>query len=145
MKQERDQNMNYFQNNEGGVNPASPDRADIFSPLYVCRFPGSIVPRTILVLCLATPAFAQGDTALSTSSPAASKSAILEVGDADTHLIVDTEKNIVRIMIEGREVGQFYKGGLRVVGDIEYTGSMTDTTASWLPETTPAKGDGDVE
>lgn len=141
MKQERDQNMKYFQNIEGGgVNPASPDRADISSHLYVRRFSRSIVLRTIFVLCLATPAFAQGD-----QTPAAPKDEVLEVGDADTHLIVDTEQNIVRIMIEGREVGQFYKGGLRVVGDIEYTGSMTDTTASWLPETPPAKGDGDVE
>lgn len=133
--------MKYFQNIEGGgVNPASPDKAGIFSPLYVCRFPGSIVLRTIFVLCLAIPAFAQGD--LTSVAP---KDEVLEVGDADTHLIVDTEQNVVRIMIEGREVGQFYKGGLRVVGDIEYTGSMTDTTSGWLPETPPAKGGSNVE
>ncbi len=50
----------------------------------------------------------------------------VEIGDSQTQLVVDKENNIIRIMIEGKEVGRFDKNGLHVVGDVNYTGTITD-------------------
>lgn len=56
-----------------------------------------------------------------TSSPSAA-----ETDGARTRLAVDEEKNIVHVIVEGREVGRFDKDGLHVEGDITYSGSISD-------------------
>lgn len=44
-------------------------------------------------------------------------------------------------MIEGKEVGRFDKDGLHVVGNVEYTGTLTDTAATWLDQIPSEKGE----
>lgn len=133
--------MKHFQNIEGGVNPASPDRLDIAARVHVSRFHRSSVLLAILSLFIAIPVCAQEVA----SSPAVLKDLVVEVGDTDTRLIVDTEQNIVRVMIEGEEVGRFDKDGLHVRGDISYGGSLTDYGAKGFDAHTAHGGGGDAE
>lgn len=44
-------------------------------------------------------------------------------------------------MIEGKEEGRFDKGGLHVVGNVDYTGTLTDTGPTWLDQTPSEKGE----
>ena len=53
---------------------------------------------------------AKPDTAASTAKTPTEKI----IGDADTHVIVDTEHHVVRIVIDGREVARFDAGGMSV-------------------------------
>ncbi len=88
------------------------------------------------------PALAEG----SKQPPATSdKETVAQIGDVDTHLAVDTEHNIIRIMIEGKEVGRFDKDGLHVRGDISYGGSLTDYGAKGFDAHTAHGGGGDAE
>jgi len=54
----------------------------------------------------------------------------IESEDKQTQLFVDKKNNIIRIMIEGKEVGRFDKDGLRVFGDIIYAGGTIDAGMS---------------
>jgi len=65
-------------------------------------------------------------------------------GGEHARLVVDDATGSVTIIIEGREVGRFDKDGLHVVGDIDYTGSISDTVATWL-ETPKSGGTPDAE
>lgn len=127
--------MTYFQNMRGGINPAPASKSDFSGCSAVCYFSKNIALQTFFALCIATsPAFAED----SKHPPATSdKETVAQIGDADTHLAVDTEKNIIRIMIEGKEVGRFDKDGLHVVGNVDYTGSLSDTAPTWLDQTSP--------
>jgi len=129
----------YFQNMRGGVKPPPASKSDFSACSAVCYFSKNIVFQTFFALCIATsPVFAED------SKPSAAitdKNPVVEIGDADTHLAVDTENNIIRIMIEGKEVGRFDKSGLHVVGNVDYTGSLTDTPPTWLDQTPPVKGE----
>ena len=128
--------MANFQNMRGGGNIRPDKQIWFFRESAPCR----IILQTWLALCLViSPACAQDLNPPSGNSPAT------HIGDADTHLAVDTQNNIIHIMIDGHEVGRFDKNGLHVVGDIEYTGSTTDTTAVWLSETPVVKGKGHDE
>lgn len=131
--------MKYFQNIRGGVKPAPASKSDFSGCSAVCYFSKNIALQTFLALCIVTsPALAED----SKQPPATSdKEAVAQIGDADTHLAVDTEHNIIRIMIEGKEVGRFDKDGLHVVGNVEYTGTLTDTAATWLDQIPSEKGE----
>jgi len=50
----------------------------------------------------------------------------LQLGDDNTKLIVDTDKDVVRIIIEDQEQAIIDTDGLHVRGDITYGGSITD-------------------
>ncbi len=130
--------MMYFQNIEGGVKPTPASKSDFSGCSAVCYFSKRIALQTFFALCIATsPAFAED----SKQPPATSdKETVAQIGDADTHLAVDTEKNIIRIMIEGKEVGRFDKDGLHVVGNVDYTGVISDTGPTWLDQTPPVTG-----
>lgn len=137
--------MKYLQNVGGGVEPTSASRPDISGCYSSCHFFKRIILQTVFLLFFAVfPSLAEDSKPITAMT---GKDTVVEFGDADTHLAVDTEKNIIRIMIEGKEVGRFDKSGFHVVGDIEFTGSMTDTTASsWLADEVPlAKGADNVE
>lgn len=123
----------------GGVKSAPASKSDFSGCSAVCYFSKHIALQTFLALCIVTsPALAED----SKQPPATSdKETVAQIGDASTHLAVDTEHNIIRIMIEGKEVGRFDKDGLHVVGNVEYTGTLTDTAATWLDQIPSEKGE----
>ena len=49
-----------------------------------------------------------------------------------TEIIADDEAGTVSIVIDGKIVGLFTKDGLHVLGDIVYSGTITDTGADYI-------------
>ncbi|SFU39268.1 hypothetical protein [Nitrosospira multiformis] len=131
--------MKYFPESwGGGVKPAPASKSGSSGHSAICRFSKHIAFQAFFALCIApSPALAQDSRP---TTAITDQDTVAQIGDADTHLAVDTEKNIIRIMIEGKEVGRFDKNGLHVVGDIDYTGSLSDTSPAWLERTLPETG-----
>ena len=82
----------------------------------------------IVAFCAVSLAASSGTTKSLGNEPADLES----VGGEHARLLVDNSKGTVTIVIEDREVARFDKNGLHVVGDIDYTGSISDTSATWL-------------
>lgn len=85
-----------------------------------------LIIASIFAGCLAfptVPAFA-GDASVTDTGEA------VVIGEYEspkgTQLIVDSEKNLVRIIIEGKEIALIDANGLQVNGNIDYTGITTD-------------------
>lgn len=61
-----------------------------------------------------------------------------EAGNGDsaaapkTQIITDEDKGTVTIVIDGKPVVQIDKDGLRVVGNVEYGGTLTDTGSAYI-------------
>lgn len=49
-----------------------------------------------------------------------------------TQILTDQERGTVTIVIDGKPVLQVDKDGLRVVGDIIYGGTLTDTGSAYV-------------
>ena len=78
--------------------------------------------RTLAFLCLllcAFPALAQD----SPPKPAPPH-------DSKPEIVVDQQANVVRILIDGKEIVVIDAKGLHVKGDVDYTGMLVDTEPS---------------
>lgn len=69
-------------------------------------------------------------TAASANSPAPPSFPITAIGDDSTRLVADPKSHTVSIVIEGREVARFDADGLHVTGNLDYSGTTTDTSGS---------------
>lgn len=77
-------------------------------------------PKTIAVVFLAFFLFAVAGGGVFANA--------VKAQDAgQTEILVDQETDTVRIMIDGKEILTVDKDGLRVKGNIEYLGTITDT------------------
>jgi len=105
---------NFFHKSRGGGKRPS-GKQHLTCPLYAVCLPVFLFLSTVPFL-----------------SPAAGQTgaeSVVVTGNESAQLAVDTEHNIVRIIIEGKEGGRFDKDGLHITGDIDYTGSITDMGA----------------
>lgn len=59
-----------------------------------------------------------------------------------TRIEVDEAAGMIRFFIEGRETMRLDPGGLRVLADIEYGGTLTDTGSAWIERQFGESGDG---
>lgn len=74
------------------------------------------------------------------SSPAALP-ATTQATQPKTQIVTDQERGTVTIVIDGKPVLQVDKDGLRVVGDIVYGGTITDTDSAYVEKAIAGGGD----
>ncbi len=128
--------MSFILQNRGGGGRTSP-----LSPFACARLVLSGVPYksgrflTGLFFCaLFSVALGISSVPLHAEEPPALSSS------STTQIVTDQEQGTVTIVIDGTPVVQIDKDGLRVVGDIVYGGTLTDTGNAYV-EKTIAGGD----
>lgn len=60
---------------------------------------------------------------------------------SETDTVILADHGVIRFLIEGKEVGRFDKDGLHVVGNVDYTGTLTDTGLARPDQTPSEKGE----
>lgn len=65
-----------------------------------------------------------------TKSVSATPETAFRLGDGKTAVVVDQERGVIRFLIEGQEKAFLDAGGLRVNGDVTYTGTIKDSGAA---------------
>ncbi|WP_156465035.1 hypothetical protein [Mesorhizobium sp. Root552] len=91
---------------------------------------------SLLLLLLSSGAFAQ--------SVANERKAPWDKSGAPLEIVEDQESAAFRFIIDGREVARLDNAGLRVDGNIEYEGQITDTGAGVVDKHMAREGKGDV-
>lgn len=116
----------HHRRNRGRATPHGNSKTSLLdlSKTAPARFRSLIRPAALTALCilgLSTAAFAQDHQAKATpSEPAA------------TRIEVDEQAGAVHIVIDGAERAVFDEDGLRINGDITYTGTVTDVSDARL-------------
>lgn len=75
----------------------------------------------VLAILSAFPAFADESHSIAPDEEPT------RIGDSRTALIVDTERGVIRFVIEGEEMGLIDREGLYIRDHISFGGTLTDT------------------